>query len=223
MGKLLLMDSLGSRVSEVLSRRRRRLSSLECKWILQHVSMSPESCVLDIGTGPGFLASALSSENGLRVWGVDVQDIRQVKVPLCLFDGETFPFRNGCFDTVILSFVLHHTQRKKQILSECIRVANRWIVVFEDVADSWFDKLLFALHGYGYNTLYGIAEHPQTFSTDEWIEFFKLFLTTKLSIRTVPVGRLSFAWFFPIARRLFLLDLNPIGELTGMSDNRSVQ
>ncbi|MBI4977801.1 MAG: class I SAM-dependent methyltransferase [Spirochaetes bacterium] len=80
-----------------------------------HVSMKPETAVLDIGCGTGALTSVLH-ERGLAVTGADASAsmLRQAKhhtknaIPFHLVrPGEALPFADKTFSLVVSSFVAH--------------------------------------------------------------------------------------------------------------------
>jgi SAM-dependent methyltransferase len=200
---------IGLCVDSFFCRSRRKRSAAMCQWIERCICKSQEMQVLDVGTGSGYVASALAAWNGAKVYTVDIQDHRQTDVEFCLFDGQTLPFSSNHFDLVVLGFVLHHTAKRRRLFSECVRVAKRWVLVFEDVSENRFDKMFIAVHGFGHKLLYGLPERAQFFSLAGWIDFFKDADTTALGLRVVVLHRLSFEWFFPITRRLFVLEVLP--------------
>ncbi|HEU0337249.1 MAG TPA: methyltransferase domain-containing protein [Gaiellaceae bacterium] len=76
--------------------------------------------VLDVGCGTGALAAALAERAHARVWGVDTSaemlEVARGRVPRAvgLKQGraEELPFRDGWFDAVVLSLVVHLVDRR---------------------------------------------------------------------------------------------------------------
>lgn len=92
--------------------------------------------VLDLGTGPGFLAVQLARlRPAMRVVGLDLAShmakrARQQAVRAGLngrgfwpqADGHSLPFADGSFDLVMSSFSMHHWQDPLRVLNEMARV-----------------------------------------------------------------------------------------------------
>ncbi|MSO95284.1 MAG: methyltransferase domain-containing protein [Thermoleophilia bacterium] len=85
--------------------------------------------VLDVGCGTGRLAAALVDEAGAKVWGIDPSDemvaVARATLPAGVGvrrgNAEQLPFRDGWFDRVTMSLVLHLVDRPRA-LAEARRV-----------------------------------------------------------------------------------------------------
>ncbi len=85
--------------------------------------------VLDVGCGTGRLATALVDEASAKVWGIDASDemvaVARESVPAGVGirrgDAEQLPFRDGWFDRVTMSLVIHLVDRERA-LAEARRV-----------------------------------------------------------------------------------------------------
>jgi SAM-dependent methyltransferase len=110
--------------------------------------------VLDVGCGAGYLAHDLQAMYGGELTGLDVQDFRIGDIRFRRFDGTSIPFPDRAFDHVILSFVLHHTNDPMTLIQECRRVARHSIIVFEDLPDSRFGRILVSIHVGLFKTAY---------------------------------------------------------------------
>ena len=87
--------------------------------------------IVDVGCGTGRLAEALLSEARARVWAIDASDemvaVARETLPAEIGvrrgDAERLPFRDGWFDRVTMSLVLHLLDRTSA-LSEARRVVQ---------------------------------------------------------------------------------------------------
>lgn len=74
------------------------------------------------------------------VAAVDVYDHPEPWVRVDRYDGRSLPYRDGAFDIVLFSYVLHHVKPEAHaaLLADAARVARRWVLVLEDVdSDTW--------------------------------------------------------------------------------------
>ncbi|HVC30465.1 MAG TPA: methyltransferase domain-containing protein, partial [Steroidobacteraceae bacterium] len=97
------------------------------------VDPAPEASVLDIATGPGFVALAFA-ERVRAVVGIDItpamlgraelegvrRDLANVRFELG--DVESLPFADGSFDVVTCGSAFHHFPQPERVLREMIRV-----------------------------------------------------------------------------------------------------
>lgn len=88
----------------------------------------PNSSVLDLGCGLGFVAEELLNR-GHRVVGVDKFDIR-LTTGFEFMQGSAYslPFEDDSFDVCLLHTVLHHLYFPDDALREARRIARRTVV-----------------------------------------------------------------------------------------------
>src|SRR5439155_12448422 len=96
--------------------------------LLDAVGVKKGVDLLDIASGPGYVASA-AAERGAVVVGVDfssamVAAARKLHpgVDFREGDAETLPFGNGLFDAAVMNFGILHLGRPDQALVEAYRV-----------------------------------------------------------------------------------------------------
>jgi SAM-dependent methyltransferase len=98
------------------------------------IGLIPErAVVLDVGAGSCLLARALRELRQARVTCADIEDRYATDLPVVLFDGVHLPFPDRSFDTVLLSYVLHHAARPQELLRDCARVCRGRVLVVEDL------------------------------------------------------------------------------------------
>lgn len=87
--------------------------------------------VLDVGCGTGRLAAALAEEARAKVWGIDASEemvaVARENVPpgvgIRVGVAEQLPFRDGWFDRITMSLVIHLVDRHRA-LAEARRVVS---------------------------------------------------------------------------------------------------
>jgi SAM-dependent methyltransferase len=119
--------------------------------------------VLDIGTGTGHVAAAVSARGGAVV-GCDVVDLRVAVVRFVLGDGGALPFRSGGFDAALLITVLHHVPavQHDRLLAEALRVlkVGGRLVLFEDTYHNHIERRVTAWQDSAMNL--EVAGHPHS-------------------------------------------------------------
>lgn len=135
------------------------------KMLKPHVA----GAVLDVGCFDGAVAQVLSA----NVQGIDVALPPEPKVPATLFDGRHIPFSDQSFDTVLCSFVLHHSQDPTALVGEMRRVGKR-LVILEDTFDHFVDRAsVISSHWLAYLTV-GIPFDRRAFRPSKgWQELFR--------------------------------------------------
>jgi SAM-dependent methyltransferase len=96
--------------------------------LLDAARVGPGVRVLDVATGPGYVAAA-AEKRGALVVGVDFSAAMLTEArrhhPSIDFqagDAEALPFPDACYDAVVMSFGLLHLARPDQALAETSRV-----------------------------------------------------------------------------------------------------
>ncbi len=120
--------------------------------LVQMVRPKPQDRVLDVATGPGFVALAFA-EAGCEVVGIDLteaplaiaEQTRQSRgltnVCFQLGDAEQLPFEEEAFDVVVSRFALHHCEDPQRVLSEMGRVCrSQGLVAIEDLVVSEYPE-----------------------------------------------------------------------------------
>jgi SAM-dependent methyltransferase len=102
--------------------------------------------VLDVGCGTGYLSKNLEEMYAVKPMGLDVKDFRARPISFRSFDGTSIPFPDRTFDHVLISFALHHAQDPMTLIQECRRVVRHTIIVFEDLPDRLFGRIMLFLH-----------------------------------------------------------------------------
>jgi SAM-dependent methyltransferase len=167
----------------------------------------PNSRVLDVGCGNGFIAHHLAATVGANVIGIDLDPNTEAPIDYRQFDGRNFPVADRSFEAVLLCYVLHHAQDLAVVMNEMRRVltGGGLAVVYEDIPEAWWDRLVCWTHDLKWRDRTG----PCTFHVES--EWGSLFNSAGFEILTErPLSR----WrnlMHPVRRRFYLLKLRGCG------------
>jgi SAM-dependent methyltransferase len=96
--------------------------------LLEAVAASAGTRLLDVASGPGFVAAAAAAR-GARVVGLDFSAamiaaaaLRHQNITFREGDAEALPFDEGAFDAVVMNFGLLHLARPESAIAEAHRV-----------------------------------------------------------------------------------------------------
>jgi SAM-dependent methyltransferase len=154
--------------------------------------------VLDVGSGRGYISREIFKK-GHKVQCLDVKDLNMTSLPLKLYDGRKIPFKKGSYRTVMVCYVLHHAEDPIKLLKECIRVAKKRLIIFEDNRDSPLTKPLDIL----FNNLHGVKTPLNFLNIKQWIAVFK-----KNGLKIIKIKRhVEKQWFYPgVEHIMFVLE-----------------
>ncbi len=99
--------------------------------------------VLDIGCGDGTIDQMiLNQKPGLTITGIDIIKRKETKIPVTVFDGQTIPYPDNSFDSVLFIDVFHHTEDPVVLLREAVRVSKKHVVIKDHYAKNLLDRLI---------------------------------------------------------------------------------
>jgi SAM-dependent methyltransferase len=96
-----------------------------------------QGSTLDVGCWNGEVAKRLDHS---PIVGIDVAVPPDCQIEAKTYDGLHIPFADQSFDTVLCSFVLHHSDDPAALLKEMARVGRR-LVILEDRFDRFGHKV----------------------------------------------------------------------------------
>ena len=166
----------------------------------------PNSRVLDVGCGSGFIAHHLSAMLGTKVLGIDLATHTEAAIDYRQFDGRHFPVADASVDAVLLCYVLHHAQELGVVLAELRRVlsAGGRAVVYEDIPAAWWDRAVCWTHDLKWRRRTG----PCTFhSNAEWSALFRSAGFAVVTQRSLSHWR---NFTHPVERSFFVIKLNTV-------------
>jgi len=126
--------------------------------------------LLDVGAGDGVIAKKVGERVGAeRVEGVDVLLRPKRVIRVREYDGTSLPFESGAFEVVTISDVLHHCEDPEAVLRECLRVAERLVVIKDHFAFGKMSRRLLHLMDVVGNARDGIPSPGRYFEPHEWV------------------------------------------------------
>ena len=161
----------------------------------------PEGRVLDVGCGHGFVAYHLTAMRRANVVGLDLASRVDAPINYMSYDGTRIPASDGSFDTVLLCYVLHHTQDISVVLNEVSRVVRKdgVVIVYEDIPQTWWDRIPLWAHNRKWEKRTG----PCTFRSEpEWRSVFAAYGFE--IVEENPLSRWGFL-FHPVAHMQYVL------------------
>lgn len=163
--------------------------------------LTPDTVVLDIGSGRGYALDVLTEDYRITAFGCDVASSAHRRQRFAHFDGRRLPFADKSVDVALLIFVLHHAEEPSLLLREASRVARRAVLVVEDTPRTRFDRTWGRLHIHSFNKRHDI---PWTGRLRDELEWHRLFAALGMPVQYEErLGRLERVP--PVARTAFLL------------------
>lgn len=126
--------------------RQKKLAQNTYEHLKRHIAV--DDVVLDVGSGFGLVGDEIKKKIGAEIKGIDVVDVSRTDYKPVIFDGRHIPFPDSSFTVALCSFVLHHTKHQRELLTEMKRVADRAIIIFEDIPKNIIERILVLIHAW---------------------------------------------------------------------------
>jgi ubiquinone/menaquinone biosynthesis C-methylase UbiE len=152
---------------------------------------APNSRLLEIGAGKGYVARALREAANVDIKLVDVVNYNETDLPLEVYDGLHLPYADNAFDDTLLIFVLHHTPDPLRVLGEALRVSKGGVVVVENHVQGRLRQLITRAIDSIPHLQYGVPICYHTHTIREWEELFSL-----LPVRAELLSRFTLDGFW---------------------------
>lgn len=153
--------------------------------------------ILDLGCGSAIIGNKFKEFFQADVIGVDIRDKKILPLPFEIIDGKNLPFPEKFFEAVLINYVLHHTENPTVLLKEAKRVSKDKIIIFEDLSEGFFPKLICKFHGSSFDIFFGNPSKTSFKSEKEWERIFK-----ESGLNVIFKKRIN---NFPLKKELFIL------------------
>ena len=138
----------------ILKLRAKRKYRFIRKYINRHTQ---PLAVIDLGCAEGYVGEQVYCRRHAQVVLADIVDMNRSKLPFERIAPGRLPWSSEHFDTVVLYFVLHHTQQVDLVVQEALRVCKQQVVIVESVYRSelslqvltFLDKLANRIRSWG--------------------------------------------------------------------------
>jgi len=153
---------------------------------------------LDVGCGPGTIASEMQKERkNLQFIGVDILSRPTSAIKTVIYDGKTIPFPDKSFEFIMLIDVLHHTEDAEAILLECLRVSSDFILIKDHICNSAVDKYLLRFMDWIGNRAHGVNLPYNYLSIQQWQALYqRLNLKPVEYLEQLNLYPVPFSWIF---------------------------
>ncbi len=115
--------------------------------------------VLDVGCGRGQLARAILESpdcpTGVRITGLELNKFESEVISVEQYGGSRIPYPDDSVDVVILADVLHHAEDPHRLISECVRISRRMLLIKDHKLDGPLAQQRVALLDWAANKPYG--------------------------------------------------------------------
>jgi 2-polyprenyl-3-methyl-5-hydroxy-6-metoxy-1,4-benzoquinol methylase len=168
----------------------------ECRQFISHGSK-----MLDFGCGSGIIGKEFSKSFDSEILGIDIIDNRVEEIPFKKYDGKDTSFlADGSYDTVLINYVLHHTENPIASLKDATRVSKKRIIIYENLPEGIVSKFFCKIHGVSFGILFQKnSVSGKFFNRNEWEEVFK-----DLNLELIYAKTIS--GFSPMKTVLFVLE-----------------
>lgn len=158
----------------------------------------PGSRILDIGCGDGTLDRLLMERSGdIQIEGAEILPREGCAIPCRAFDGLKLPFPDKSFDGCMFVDVLHHAPDAAAILREARRVASKFILIKDHLAESRFAHLRLRFMDWVGNRPHGVSLPYNYFSERQWAGMFQdVCLERESTEKEIPLYPPPFSWVF---------------------------
>jgi 2-polyprenyl-3-methyl-5-hydroxy-6-metoxy-1,4-benzoquinol methylase len=129
--------------------------------------------ILDVGAGSGAITADIQSVLNKKITACDTIAYKKKNYPVDHIDDNLNRYQDKSFDAVLLIDVLHHTSDITSILTDCIRVSRKYIIIKDHIYNNKFDYYQLCLMDIIGNYLNSISM-PYNYQTHtQWSDLFK--------------------------------------------------
>jgi ubiquinone/menaquinone biosynthesis C-methylase UbiE len=170
--------------------------------VTKMLGLHKEDLFLDLGCGGGNFAYEMSKR--CKSVGVDINpniknlglaQRRQPNLNFMMADGFTLPFRDNCFDAILLGGTLQAVEQDNKLISECYRILkDEGVLVLYVIQERRAIRIMYKNNGFFAKRLIGSFNLPQNYTEFERDYVERLNMTKFYTIEglTESVGKNGF-------------------------------
>ena len=144
--------------------------------LAKHIAaqIEPGARILDIGCGDGQISELVASQvQDAAMSGIDVMERSIANIDVSRYDGLNIPFADNSVDYCVFVDVLHHADQPLRVMQEASRVARKYVVIKDHLADGFLGWQTLRFMDWVGNERHGVALPYNYFKHREWQHHFE--------------------------------------------------
>lgn len=162
-----------SMASNTVIETRKLIKKNQEKWFELYKDFIKEGKVLVVGHGLGYTTELISKLNpDVSAIDIELEQDALLKDRVRVYDGDKIPFPDNSFDTVVVTYVLHHAADVSRLFDEVARTSKRNVVILEETYETFLQKIDLVYYCWYFNRKAGQAVdiHWNSYLTRKKIE-----------------------------------------------------
>jgi len=135
------------------------------KWFKEYKELILSGKVLKVGVGLGYASSFISLYNKKLVNLERKKPKESLARQIKTYVGNTLPYSDNQFETVICLYTLHHAEASRDLLKELMRVTKKNLVIVEETYSNPLSKIILIFNDYITNHFakQAVKIHPKSY------------------------------------------------------------
>jgi SAM-dependent methyltransferase len=146
-------------------------ASKVAKAVLEILEHDDVKNVLDVGAYHGLMLykmNMIRPNKAIKYEGIDVLVPDRTYWYVKKYDGQSLPYKDNSFDAVLLIDTYHHAEDPDFLLSECIRVTKKYLIIKDHYYNNFLEWLILCIVDNLGNANFGIKLNYNFRNWYEW-------------------------------------------------------